>query len=102
MVYTKLDSKQPLKRRPNWRDWILPEPIKVGIKKLKIIDAIDNGMSERNICSKFKTSKGVIARIKKHKDEILTLRNDMSSSSALKKEITFQFMLKIKNLKRKL
>ena len=70
--------------------------------KLKIIDAIENGMSERNKCSKFKTSKGVIARNKKHKDEILTLSNEMSSLSALKKEKPSQFMLKIKNLKRKL
>ena len=53
--------------------------------KLKISDSIENGMLERNICSKFNTSKGVISRIKKHKDEILTLSNDMPSSSALKK-----------------
>jgi len=71
-------------------------------KKLKIIDANENGISERNICSKFNTSKGVITRIKKHKDEILNLSNDMSSSSALKKEKTSQFILKIRNLKRKL
>jgi len=70
--------------------------------KLKIIDPIENGMLERNIWSKFNTSKGVIARIKKHKGEILTLNKDMPSSSALKKEKTSQFMLKIKNLKRKL
>ena len=47
-------------------------------KKLKIIDANENGISERNICSKFNTSKGVITRIKKHKDEILTLNKLLS------------------------